>query len=256
MLSSFVDGELDTSATVVLDSHLRWCRTCERHARDLAALGESLRLGASAVLPEDAGDLDGLRVGVVSRLSAESAQSWTAICRQLFAERRVLYAGAGATVGVIICVLMTIGVVSVAERRAADSMAAILDTLAHPGSDANPVTLGGRVVPPQLALPELYDDSPELVGLPQDDAVFAVATRLSMDGRVARFQILPGDRPPVDLTRLQDAVARARFTPAQSGGTPVAVDMLWLVANTTVRASFAPIDFEKVLADERKRAVG
>jgi len=34
-----------------------------------------------------------------------------------------------------------------------------------------------------------------------------------------------------------DAVSRARFEPAQVAGLPVAVNMVWLVARTTVRAN-------------------
>jgi hypothetical protein len=36
-----------------------------------------------------------------------------------------------------------------------------------------------------------------------------------------------------------DAVSRARFEPALFDGSPVAVNMIWLVAHTTVRASNA-----------------
>ena len=94
------------------------------------------------------------------------------------------------------------------------------------------------------------------MGLPEGDSVFAVATQVTRDGRVAGFEILRTGSAPLDLSRFNDAVARARFTRAQSGGAAVAVNMLWLVANTTVRGSFRPFDFEGALERARTRGVG
>jgi hypothetical protein len=37
------------------------------------------------------------------------------------------------------------------------------------------------------------------------------------------------------VENLMDAISRARFEPAQKAGLPVAVNMVWLVAHTTVR---------------------
>jgi hypothetical protein len=37
------------------------------------------------------------------------------------------------------------------------------------------------------------------------------------------------------IEKLMDAMSRARFEPAQVAGLPVAVNMVWLVARTTVR---------------------
>ncbi len=256
LLSGFVDRELGTPEQVALDAHLRWCATCGAHAEDLVTIGTFVRLGAAAMSPGDAGDLVGLRAGVLGRLTAESSQTWGAMCYRALAEPKAFYAGIGATLGVMGCLLLTMGVVSVTDKRAADSMAAIMDTLSRPGSDGNPVALGGGVAPPRLALPRLFDDSPELMDLPEGDSVFAVATQVTRDGRVAGFEILRTGPEPMDLVRFNDAVARARFTPAQSGGAAVAVNMLWLFANTTVRGSYRPFDFEGVLDQARARSVG
>jgi hypothetical protein len=103
-----------------------------------------VRLGAAGVSPDDAGDLDGLRAGVLGRLTAEASQSWGATCYQALAEPKAFYAGIGGTLGAMGCLLLTMGVVSVTDKRAADSMAAIMDTLSRPGSDGNPVVLGGQ----------------------------------------------------------------------------------------------------------------
>jgi len=40
---------------------------------------------------------------------------------------------------------------------------------------------------------------------------------------------------------LRDAVSRARFEPATRKGMPVAVNMVWLVAHTTVRGKHPPL---------------
>ena len=70
-------------------------------------------------------------------------------------------------------------------------MAAIMDTLSRPDSNGNRVALGGSVAQPLLKLSRLFDDSPDLMG----------------------------------LSWFNDAVARAQFTPSQSGGAVVAVNM-------------------------------
>jgi len=254
-LSSFLDGELPTDDQLAVDAHLRWCRTCGDHLEDLQVIGSSLRLGAGALAASDLSDLDGLRAGVLSRMSAESSQRTMAVLRVACTEPKVLWAGVGATIGVVACVLLTMGVASVVmDRGVEDSMAAILDTLSHPGSDANPVALGRGVAPPRLAIPLLADDAPELMRLPDTDvdSVVTLATVVNRQGRVSGFSVLKGDMLAADVPLLHRAVAAARFAPAHLAGATVAVNMVWVMARTTVRGSLRPFD----LNDGRPRTRG
>jgi hypothetical protein len=125
-------------------------------------------------------------------------------------------------------------------------MASIIDALGNPGSDDNPMRLDAHMAPPRLWIPELYDDSPELAGIPQDDAVFAFATVVTREGRVAESELLLSQGAPArDMRWMRDAFSNVRFAPAQAGGAPVAVNMVWLLARTTVRGTPRPFDFDE-----------
>jgi len=52
------------------------------------------------VSPSDACDFDGLRAGVLSRLSAESSEAWGAMCYRVLAEPKVFYAEIGVTLDI------------------------------------------------------------------------------------------------------------------------------------------------------------
>ena len=73
----------------------------------------------------------------------------------------------------------------------------------------------------------------------EEDAVFALAAVVTQQGRIANLElVLAEQRSGADrerVLRLLDDVSRARFEPARIGGSPVAVNVVWLLAHTTVR---------------------
>jgi hypothetical protein len=96
------------------------------------------------------------------------------------------------------------------------------------------------------------NDAPALDSIPEEEAVFALAAVITREGRVARYQLLQSVRARVlrrwtaaesnDVNLLLDAVKRVRFTPARTSDGAVAVNMVWVLARTTVRGSIAPDD--------------
>jgi hypothetical protein len=80
--------------------------------------------------------------------------------------------------------------------------------------------------------------------MPADDAVFALAAVVTREGRIQNLELLPGERavgdkkvrPDVLLAMLQ-AASQVEFEPAKATptGAPVAVSMVWVLANTTVK---------------------
>jgi hypothetical protein len=77
--------------------------------------------------------------------------------------------------------------------------------------------------------------------LDSEDALVALAAVVTREGTVRNLELLlqdAGHAPAGDraMGALLDAVSQTRFEPARAlGGAPVAVNMVWLVAQTRVR---------------------
>lgn len=246
MLQPFIDGELPMAEQVALESHLRWCRVCAAHVDDLRLIGDSIRTGAPINLRhEDARVLAGLQAGVLNRIRVERDHSLAVTVRGLFDDWNLFWAGLGATTALVVCLFGTMSVLHAATSdEKPDSLAGIIESLANPGSDSNPMRLDAFVSPPTA-----IDDSPApaLDKIPEDEAVFALAAVVTREGRIANYALLSerdGPQSQKDVTALLDAVARSRFAPAQRGDAPVAVNVVWLLARTTVKGKPLPLDFE------------
>jgi hypothetical protein len=109
--------------------------------------------------------------------------------------------------------------------------------------------LDARMLPPRLTIPAYADDAPELSML-ADDVVFAIAGTVTRQGKLRDYAVLndaagresehghaAGDTAGRPDAVMERAVSRLRFAPAQSHGEPVAVNLVWVVARTTVRGS-------------------
>ena len=74
----------------------------------------------------------------------------------------------------------------------------------------------------------------------RDEAVFALAAVVTREGLVRNLELLKPDTSAVQVEarealELLDAASQARFEPARAGGATVAVNLVWVVAHTTVR---------------------
>jgi Putative zinc-finger len=251
MLQAFIDGELPVEEQVAVETHLRWCRTCAAHVEDLRLIGDSLRLGTGATRSDTHHrELAALQARVLSRVRVEREQSFAMQVRSLSDERHLLWAGLGATMALVVCLFGTMSVLHAASVERPDSLAGVLQSLANPGSDSNPMLLDGRLV----QAPRGVDDTPALDQLVEEEAVFALAAVVTREGRISNYDVLAGERDvvtglsaarPRHVTSLLDKVARSRFTPAEQGvaRAPVAVNMVWLLARTTVKGTAREIDF-------------
>jgi len=243
-LQAFHDSELPVSQEIAVWAHLEWCDGC---AATLAEL--QLVRGALLVATQERGTLPreeaaSFTATIVNRLKAEQDTSWLARLEVMFADMRLGYAGVGAAVATMICVVIMLGMMRFATIERPDSLAAIVTFLATPGSNENPVPIDARVL-----LPRALDGSfaaGENNTSAEVDAVFTLAAVVTREGRIGNLELLHsngGQEPGGDQARLVegllDAVSRARFEPARMAGLPVAVNMVWLVARTTVRPSKA-----------------
>jgi hypothetical protein len=249
MLQAFLDGELPVQEQVALESHLRWCSTCAAHVDDLRLIGEGLRFGAvSGHSVDEARELATLHDGVLARVRAEHEQSLPVRLRDLFDDLHLLWAGLGAVTAVVVCLFGTMSVLHAASDERPDSLAGIIQSLANPGSERNPVRIGGGLV----LGPRAVEEGAPALQMPEDEAVFALAAVVTREGRVANYEVLLSELDGArrrtaagDASALLDVVAQARFNPAQRvEGTPVAVNLVWLLARTTVKGSIRALDFE------------
>ena len=78
----------------------------------------------------------------------------------------------------------------------------MIEVLANPGSDENPMRLDGAMAAPPRAL-----DGAGLESVPGDEAVFALSAVVTREGRVANYEVLFSERASV---RRHDTAVRDR----------------------------------------------
>jgi hypothetical protein len=243
LLQPFVDEELALPEQVSLEAHLRWCATCRARVEDMRLIGASIRLGSPMPVTDDEASaaLVGIQAGVLARVRAERDQSWPVRLSTLFEDMHFMWPALGASVALTICVFAVLGINQATRAIDPDSMADRLQTLASPGSDRNPVHLDAWMLAPGLLI-----QSPVLEATPANqDETIALAVAVTREGRVATYEVLQGDASMApDQARavngMLDVVRHARFTPAQTGAGPVAVNVVWVLDRTTVTARGGP----------------
>jgi hypothetical protein len=251
MLQAFVDDELPMTEQVALESHLRWCDTCAAHVEDLRLIGDSIRdRSAGSVSSDDARRLAAIQSSVLSRIRAERDQALGVRLRGLFEDFHLLWAGLGASAAFTACIFLTMGVLHAASTERPDSLADVIHLLANPGSDRNPVRLDGSI-----SAPRALDGALPLDQISEDEAVYALAAVVTQEGRVANYELLVSERDGArlreaaakgdEVSAMLDAVSQSRFEPAQgASGAPVAVNMVWLLARTTVKGTPRALELE------------
>jgi len=253
MLEAFVDGELAVEAQVALESHLRWCGVCAARVEDMQLIGASLRVTSCALRATDEADdsLTSVQSEVLTRIKTEREQSMLAQMRDMCTDMRFFWPAVGASFALAACLCVAVAVVSLTSDEKPDSLAAMIQVLANPGSDENPMWFDGAMAAPppwSMAAPPRALGDAGLDSLPGDEAVVALAAVVTREGRVANYEVLFSERASVrrhdtavqtgDVSSVVNAVKQSRFTPAQSmDGVPVAVNMVWVLARTTVKAS-------------------
>jgi hypothetical protein len=240
-LAAFHDGELSIADRSSVQRHLSACRRCSLELHHMAVIGSAVRAAAECGRHE-ADDLSGLRAGIVGRMEAERQTSWSSSLRDMFDDMHLVWAGLGATAFTAACVGVLMGLFHFGTAERPDSIAAIMDALASPGSNLNPVSVDGR-----MQLPRADADRAVWVIGPSDDAVFALSAVVTREGLLTNLEFLQAQertlqggeargRESSEMLGLLVAASRARFAPARGlGDSPIAVNVVWLLAHTTVR---------------------
>lgn len=246
-LQAYYDGELAVSDQIAVAAHLDWCRTCAESYDDLRAIGTALRMAQPGRRVFEAAAVEQqahFPAAVVNRLKAERNVSLAVRLRLAFEDAHFVYAGAAAVAAALVCVVVMLGMMRFATSTPRpDSLAALVNLLT-PGSNENPVVPRASMQMPK-PLDQAFSTESAVAG--DDEAVFTLAAVVTREGRVANLELLrdsgdnvvPGTDEAKVVANLLDAVSRARFEPGSVAGLPVAVNMVWLVAHTTVRGSVA-----------------
>ena len=255
LLDAFVDEELSVDDQVMVEGHLRGCPTCSARVEDMSIIGAAVRIGSPVTRATTVDDLTMavLQDQVLSRYGAEQDQSWPVRLRAMFQDMHLLWPAIGATCAVLICLAGASTVLYATSEEHPDSLAAMITSMSD-RSGQNPLLLDNTVV-----IPRALDDGPTL-NVVDDDAMFAFATVLSPEGRIADSALLLSQREVSlvahdrfahqrEVDDLQHQLKQSRFEPAQAlSGRKVAVNMVWLIARTTVKASAHDTDVVNVVA--------
>jgi len=240
-LHAFHDHELAFADEIAVNAHLEWCPDCADALADLRLVRAAVRStapGRTALSSEEAASL---QRAILSRAQVERKASFLARVEGMLDDPRVVYAGLGAAAAAVACMIVVLGMLRFATSVRPDSLAAIVNMIAAPGSNGNPVAIDGR-----MRLPRVLDWAFS-EGNRYEDAVFTLAAIVTREGRIVNLELLraSSNESKADEAKLVegllDAVSRARFEPARVAGLPVAVNMVWLVARTTVYGGKHPL---------------
>jgi hypothetical protein len=238
-LQSFHDRELPVKDMIDVEGHIGTCPPCARDLREIQALRYALRLAAA---PAPADDWAGLQPGVISRMRAERKESWSARAQRVIDDVHLVWIGLASATATFVLTGSIVGMVQNIPDRS-DSLAAVFAVLgAKVGSDLNPAPLDGRGLnkgPTPVLVPTVPQDGVvyatlETASIPEDVMV-PLSVKVTQDGSVEGLRMLDRTVSTTELRGLMDALSRGRLEPAQQGGEPLAVNLVWLLANTTVK---------------------
>jgi anti-sigma factor RsiW len=230
-LQAFYDRELAVRELISIEAHLHDCPPCARDLHVLQSIGAALR-AAAAPAPSD--DWTGLRSSVISRMRAEAHESWTARAGRAFDDLHLVWIGLASTVATIVCSGVVLSMLHFASPERQDSLAAVIAVMAAPsGSDLNPARLDGRIRVPSVPENGVVYAALESSAM-EGDLVVPLSAIVTREGRVSGLEILNKDQDLREAA-LVDKLSRGRLEPARFGGSPVAVNLVWLVAHTTVK---------------------
>ena len=225
-LEAYHDGELSIEERVAIQNHLGDCVSCNIASSEITALALNLRDLAGHIAENDPADPSQISRRVLERLRVEEAFSIRAQITEWFEDMHLVWAGLGASFATMICVVGSASVLHAANQERPNSMAKTIAVLASPGSNDNPLRLDYTMLAPRAVSDKPIEMS--------EDAEYALSAVVSREGRVQGVTMINSSSTRGVNAMLNEAY-RMQFAPALDRGDAVAVSMVWLVANTTVK---------------------
>ena len=275
-LEGLLDDELSVDEQVLVESHVRWCRTCADRIEDFQLIGTSIRVGPPKLGPlkEVEPPSSVVYSRVMMRMRAERDQAFMVRMREMFTDMRLLWPALGATMAVLVCLSVAIGVLKSTSSERPSSLATRLEAM-NPGSEGNPLRPDNNARVDRyfdkfvdsdraggISIPRVMDDGASVAGIPGEEAMFTMAMVVNREGRITTAEMLNSERGGNNAERalranevVLDAVRQSRFAPAQTPiGRTVAVNMVWLIFVTTVQTPDpqTPVQVAPVVARTRR----
>lgn len=236
-LPAFYDRELPVRDLIDIESHVSACAPCSRELQDLQQLGDTLRLAAA---PGPADDWTGLQPGVISRMRAEAAQSWTARASRFFDDLHLLWIGLASTAATCVCGAVALSALHFAAPERHDSLRAVIAAMAAPiGSNLNPVRLENYIRVPSVPKEGAIE---AMLARPvsEEELQLALSAVVTREGQLSGVSVLGHDRGldtlEEEVQLILEGISRAKLEPARFQETPIAVNLVWLLTHTTVKA--------------------
>lgn len=258
LLQAFHDEELPVKDQIAVSAHVEWCESCAASLAELRELGSALSTLAHthpALTNEEAAVFNQT---VVNRLKAEEDASLLASVRDMFADIRLFYAGAGAAVSCAVCVAIMLGMMRFATKdgERPDSLAAIVTLVATP-LECDPGVNMADASGCHARWEARFRASNESAEQESVFALDAVVTHRS--GHLADLgRLRTGRRDSAGqaqmIESLLDAMTRSRLESALPSGVPVTASMVWMVEHATVRANVVKPPVLESIAPLKRRA--
>jgi hypothetical protein len=242
-LHAYHDRELAVSDEISVSAHLDWCDRCAEMLSEFELVRATLKAAAPgrAVLSDE--EAVAFNQTVVSRSKAEEDASLLASMRVMFADMHLVYAGLGATLATLACLVVMLGMMRFGSVERPDSLAAIVSVLAMPlecqySASISDTAEGGSC---QARWLERFQRANETA---EQDAVFTLDSLVNEQGKLANLARLRTSRHRAAsgqvklIEALLDSVSKSRLD-MQPVRLPSAANVLWMVARTTVRANKA-----------------
>jgi hypothetical protein len=216
-LPAFHDRELPVPELIEIEAHVSDCAQCTHELHTLQHVGDAIRLVSA---PAPAEDWTGLQPGVISRMRAEDHESWSAWTARLFDDMHLVWIALASTAATFLCGAVALSALHFASPDRADSLASVIEVI----SVQVPSVPGEGPIEAMLAQP-----------VSRDELMLALSAVVTREGRVEELSVLTSERSPTELSPILDVLSNGRLEPGRLGNSPVAVNLVWLVAHTTVR---------------------
>ena len=258
-LQEFHDGELAVGQQIEIRGHVESCLICADLLEDIQFVAATLKTGAWGrdLLSHEEGP--GFVAAVVSRRTAEDGASMWFRVRAMFDDMHLVYAGVGAAVATLACVVIMLGMMRFApvghqNASPSASLAALMTLVATPETSANAIAIDPASHARGTARFQAANETAA------EDAVFELESVVTRQGRLVNLaRLKKGHKATRDEARaieeLLVSVTRASIEPGWAEGAPVAADgMVWLVTRMTVRANKA-VDVDLPLPPAKAKRV-